>query len=96
MTWHAPRHVQRAQERCAVAVGANVLKTYFWVEPISKNKQNFGLTKEGLFVFIGGRRGSIREVSIKKYIYKSLIAAAFVPSKSVTYHICEKASQISS
>ena len=49
-------------------------------------------------MFIGGRRGSIREVSIKKYIYtyKSLIAAAFVPSKSVTYHICEKASQISS
>ena len=48
MTWHAPRHVQRAQERCAVAMGANVLNNsspwekvgklslfcYWWVESL--------------------------------------------------------------
>lgn len=26
MKWHSPRHVQRAHKRCAVAMGANVLK----------------------------------------------------------------------
>ena len=65
-----------------------------WAYILKQTK--FWSNLKGLVCVYWGKGDNIREVSIeKKYIYKSLIAEGSMASKSLTYYICQKASQIS-